>query len=127
MRYTRIEQARDGSPCVKVTPITLDGATAEVIVVNSMAPNYQANAMGREGLIPDDLVDRASDGWLTIACGTADEASSIAARIEATIAATLLRARQARRARVMEYIGALLDAGKLLYTRGSKGRFEAIQ
>ena len=129
MRFTKIVQADSGCPAVSVEQIKIDETTGKIGNYDStgMAPNYVMARMGKEGLIPADLVNRACNGWGCIKCKSSAEAIEISAKIDALIDAAVLAARQARATRVMQYVEAILSAGKTIYTRNDKGQFTPIE
>jgi hypothetical protein len=127
MKATKIIQRNDGGIKVSIERLMVSPALGKVIPSCSQsAGNYISAKMVEEKLIPADLAARAFAGWCSIDCDNAAEAAQISARIEQAVADVADKLAADRAARVMEYVGAIVRAGKQLYTRGSNGRFEKI-
>ena len=127
MHYTSVIQSKSGNPAVKIECIEIDQDKATVQKRNGQsAQNYSSRYMVQEKLIPEDLAQRAFDGWLTIECQSAKEAWDISDRVNAAINTQLTIAKQARAKRTFEYLSTLIAIGKPIYIRGEKGRFEQV-
>ncbi len=127
MKATKIMQRNDGGIKVWIERLVPSPTLGKVIkYTGPNAENYVSTKMVEDGLIPADLAERAFAGWCSVDCDTAQEAEQIAARIEASVAEIDRKLAAARAERVLEYVKALVGAGKQLYTRGSNGRFEKI-
>jgi len=127
MKVTTIEQHKDGGVSVRIAALTVNKVSGTIDkYTGSACNNYIAEQMGKDKLIPNDLIERAFDGWLFIKCETAIEAIEIMNRIETNVHNIETQIASERSARVMEYIRALIASGKSLYIQNEQKKFIKI-